>query len=663
MQHNYKLSTCLFLFICLSVTGFSQTVKSYAVMVKREGTSTPIKLVWDKDNSTNSYNVYRRTPGQLTWGSSIATKAASDTFYIDNVTSGTYEYYVQRNLTNGQRGHGYLLTTVGVADAVKANRMLLAIDANYVQPLSTELNQLVKDLVADGWFVDTIHVKRDAPVYAVKQRIAAWYNTYKNDLHKPQQLYLLGRIPVPYSGIIFPDGHTPDHKGAWPADVYYGVMNEQIWTDNVANFDSASQARNRNIPGDGKFDVDYIFPDSSSFEIGRVDLTNMPAFGESDTQLVRNYLNRAHDFKTVAFVPNRKAVVDENFGVMNGEAFASSGYRSFSTMIGVENIKDGDLLTSIKQSSHLLAYGCGGGSYTSASGIGNTSNFVSDSINAVYMMLFGSYFGDWDNNNNFLRAPLCSKPMSLATMWSGRPHWNLHSMSMGHTIGHCAKLAQNNIDGRMLTPVTLSGYFSSFFPSYVHVSLMGDPSLRLFYNAIPQNVNATSNADSTQFNLTWDAVPGAVGYQIFRSLSPMHGGDAIASSNTNSVSISNVFSGVNHMHVRALFVETSASGQYNQLSLGAAVNVTGGVNAVGLMELSTQKFDVEIYPNPSTNYFTIDGDIKNAQLQVFDITGKLVFEQQHINAHQAIQHNLQTGVYIIKLTQIGKVGYKKLVVE
>lgn len=253
--------------------------------------------------------------------------------------------------------------------------------------------------------------------------------------------------------------------------------------------------------------------------------------------------------------------------------------------------------------------------------------------------------------------------MSLATMWSGRPHWNLHPMSMGHTIGHCAKLAQNNVDGRLLTPVTLSGYFSSFFPSYVHVSLMGDPSLRLFYNAIPQNINATSNADSTQFNLTWDAVPGAVGYQIFRSLNPMHGGDVIVTSNTNSASISNIFPGTNYMHIKALFVENSASGQYHQLSLGAAVNVTGGVNAVGLMEQSTQKIDISIYPNPSTNYFTIGGDVNKAHLQVFDITGKLVFEQEIINAFQSVQHHLQTGVYIVKLTQIGKVGYKKLVVE
>jgi hypothetical protein len=192
---------------------------------------------------------------------------------------------------------------------------------------------------------------------------------------------------------------------------------------------------------------------------------------------------------------------------------------------------------------------------------------------------------------------------------------------------------------------------------------MGDPSLRLFYNAMPQNVKAIPNADSTTYNLTWDAVPGALGYQVFRSLNAMQGGNAIATSNTNSASISNIFQGVNYMHVRALFIETSASGQYNQLSLGTAVSVTGGVNAVGLMEQHAQKMDIEIYPNPSSRYFNIGGDVKNAQLQVFDVTGKMVLEQHHIYTSNAIQHNLQTGVYIIRLTQTGKVGYKKLVVE
>ncbi|MBP9187296.1 MAG: T9SS type A sorting domain-containing protein [Bacteroidia bacterium] len=663
MQQFYKKISALGLLIFLSATGFSQTVKSYGVMIKREGTTAPVKLVWDYDNTTTSYSIYRKTPGQLQWGSAIATNAPTDTFYTDNITTGNYEYYVQRNLINSKRGHGYIFTSANNAPLVKANRLMLAIDANYVMPLANEINQLIKDLAADGWFVDTIHVQRNTNVTLVKQRISNWFNTYKNDDHKPQQLYLLGRIPVPYSGVIFPDGHTPDHKGAWPADVYYGVMNEDIWTDNSANFDSATLVRNKNIPADGKFDVDFIFPDSSSLEIGRVDLTSMPLFGESDTVLTRNYLNRAHQFKTLGFVPNRKAVVDNNFGVMDGEAFASSGYRNFSTMIGNENIVDGDLLTSIKKESHLLAYGCGGGTYTSASGIGNSSNFVSDSINAVYMMLFGSYFGDWDNNNNFLRAPLCSKPMSLATMWSGRPHWNLHHMSLGYTIGHAAKLAQNNVDGRLLTPVSVSGYFSSFFPSYVHVALMGDPSLRLFYNPIPQNVVATPNPDSTSYNLSWNAVPGAVGYQVFRSLNPMYGGDAIYTTTNPSVTITNLFPGVNHIYVRAQFIETSASGAYNQLSLGEYIEINGGVNAVGLMEKSTTKIDLTVYPNPTKNWFSVAGEFLNANIQVFDITGKLVLENNSINSHQPITHQLQIGIYIVKVTQNNKTAFTKLVVN
>jgi hypothetical protein len=311
MQHNYKLYTCALLFICLSISGFSQTVKSYAVMVKREGISTPIKLVWDKDNTTNNYNIYRRTPGQLNWGASIATKAANDTFYVENLASGTYEYYVQRNLTNGQRGHGYIVTSALVADAVATNRMLLVVDANYVQPLAIEINQLIKDLVADGWFVDTLNVQRNTSVFALKQRITKWYNTYKNDTHKPQQLYLLGRIPVPYSGVIFPDGHTPDHKGAWPADVYYADMNG-TWNDVSVNDISASDQRHHNVPGDGKFD-ESVLPSDVELEVSRVDFYNLPTFSNTETMLMQNYLVKLHAYKTRQYIPRNIAVVEDNF--------------------------------------------------------------------------------------------------------------------------------------------------------------------------------------------------------------------------------------------------------------------------------------------------------------------------------------------------------------
>jgi hypothetical protein len=88
-------------------------------------------------------------------------------------------------------------------------------------------------------------------------------------------VFLLGRIRVPYSGDIYPDGH-PDHEGAWPADVYYADMNG-AWTDNAVNVTVANDERHRNVPEDGKFDQS-VLPTDVELQIGRVDFANMPAF-------------------------------------------------------------------------------------------------------------------------------------------------------------------------------------------------------------------------------------------------------------------------------------------------------------------------------------------------------------------------------------------------
>ena len=70
--------------------------------------------------------------------------------------------------------------------------------------------------------------------------------------NKNHSLFLLGHVPVPYSGNINPDGH-PDHQGAWPADGYYADM-DGTWTDISVNNTVATGTRNDNVPGDGKFD-------------------------------------------------------------------------------------------------------------------------------------------------------------------------------------------------------------------------------------------------------------------------------------------------------------------------------------------------------------------------------------------------------------------------
>ena len=46
-------------------------------------------------------------------------------------------------------------------------------------------------------------------------------------------------------------------------------------------------------------------------------------------------------------------------------------------------------------------------------------------------MFFGSYFGDWDSQNDFLRAALATTNYTLTSAWVGRPYWFFHHMALG----------------------------------------------------------------------------------------------------------------------------------------------------------------------------------------------------------------------------------------
>ena len=102
----------------------------------------------------------------------------------------------------------------------------------------------------------------------------------------------------------------------------------------------------------------------------------------------------------------------------------------FRPCFGAENIDDLDYFTSMRSNSFLWSYGCGSGTHMSSAGIGTTADFANDSLLTVFTMLFGSQFGDWDNDNNFLKAPLASG-LTLSNVWAGNPPWQFHQMADG----------------------------------------------------------------------------------------------------------------------------------------------------------------------------------------------------------------------------------------
>ncbi|MBK6902589.1 MAG: T9SS type A sorting domain-containing protein [Saprospirales bacterium] len=544
------------LFTSLSLQAQAPAVK-HSVMLSAVVQESParITLQWLNDDvNATGYNVNRRTPGSGAWGSPLATLPAGTTIYEDNdVMVGTsYEYRVTK-IAAAYTGYGYLTAGIKIPETEQRGVVLLVIDSSKVDVLATEIDRLEADLEGDGWIVKRIEASPDASPVAVKAQILAKYNEAPSLSHS---IFLLGHVPVPYSGEINPDGH-PDHLGAWPADGYYADV-DGVWTDLTVNNTVANDARNDNVPGDGKFDQS-LFPSPLEMESGRVDFAKLPAFALSETELLRRYLNKNHAFRHGEIETVRRGLIEDNFGSFE-EGFSQSGRRSFSAFFGADSVFLLDFQSTLQSKSYLWSYGCGGGSYTSCGGITNTSNYTTDSLRTVFTMLFGSYFGDWDSNNNLMRASLASG-QTLSNAWAGRPNWVFHHMGLGSTLGYCAQLTQFNP----------SNYYSPGYGNrFVHIALMGDPTLRMHIVVPPANFTAVE--DNGHALLTWDPSPDATqGYHLYRKT---EGEESYQRLNDSPISGTSYVDSCLHFNttyeymVRARNLESSASGSYFNLSQG-----------------------------------------------------------------------------------------------
>ena len=192
----------------------------------------------------------------------------------------------------------------------------------------------------DGWITHLEIISNSSSPPQVKQIIAQHFLGIQGE----KVVFLVGDIPVPYSGQIYPDGH-PDHEGAWPADPYYADL-DGIWTDATVSSTQATSNRNHNLPGDGKFDQS-IFVDIE-LQVGRASFDNLSGFADGPVELTRKYLDKSHRYKRKKFKTVARSVVDDNFGAFNGEAFASVAYKNFSTFHGIDSVKDADYVPSLR---------------------------------------------------------------------------------------------------------------------------------------------------------------------------------------------------------------------------------------------------------------------------------------------------------------------------
>ena len=261
-------------------------------------------------------------------------------------------------------------------------------------------------------------------------------------------------------------------------------------------------------------------------------------------------------------------------------------------------------------------------------------------------MVFGSYFGDWDSQNNFLRAPLASG--ALTSAWAGRPYWHFHPMSLGEPIGFSARLSQNNS----------SVYSGNSSTRFVHIALMGDPSLRQHIIAPPSNLTG-ANVSTNFVELQWSPSPDSVlGYYVFKLDTAAGIYNRISPSIVNDTNFAdaNITTAINHYMVRAIRLEASVTGTYYNMSQGIFDTTIVIINSV---ERLRPENNIAVYPNPAYDKCVVVSSGIIHTIKIYDATLRLI-SSSSVSAKEYVLdlRGFHTGIYTLRIDET----YKKLVV-
>ncbi len=287
-----------------------------------------------------------------------------------------------------------------------------------------------------------------------------------------------------------------------------------------------------------------------------------------------------------------------------GYPLAASAHRASAALVGLAatrrfsafttpNIYGTTYYAETNGQSYLFGGHFAGGSYT-GSGAGSTAELAGSVESGVaFNVALGSYFGDWDSQDNFLRAQI-ARGAGLMSVWSGLPSWWLHPLGLGETTGACMRISVGNGAG-LYAPRT-DGWEPAVGRG--HLALMGDPALRLRYVGVPSGFTARASGPSATFSWTAPA-DGADGYYLYEldpdtdelvRLVP----ERITATSYSSATLALV-AGRTYA-VRAARLEDGASGTYWNLGLAAlataATSTSPGSDAgVGVADAGVSRTD------------------------------------------------------------------------
>lgn len=669
MKNKFNLCLLSLLAAICSHKTKAQTPQDLAIQVVAniDRAARKIQLNWSMFAHSAPVVIYKKKKEDLSW-TTVANLPSNTTTYTYSLQNGEQdlEFRINHDFRNGSNQitnycNGYIHAALDLDEIHYRGKMLLVLTKLINDSLKTEVGLAMREMSADGWQVDSLILTPAASVKSVKASIVKWY---QKDPINAKSVFLLGNVPVPYSGLMTgsssqgpADGHTPDHEGAWVADAFYADI-DGPYLDQGENT-NANRAENKNVAGDGKYD-EIELSSTAELQVARVDLSNLPVFGKSEVNLTRQYLQKLSSYKNAVWNIPRKALVDDRLGALGIEYPARAAYMANAPVFGPANISTGQYFTTLKSTPVLMANEFSTGGYQTYIGVGTSSDYK-DSIKSVFNSAFGSYFGDWDNSNNILRACLGSPGYTLTNCWNARPIFLFHHMGLGETVGFATKMTMNNnAESGFLEP-----YPMLFMSGRMHISTLGDPTLRYFMMKPVTNLTVVNDASNKVATLNWQPSPepGVIGYNIYRS--PVWNGkfELIKSRNLGvTFADGKPLGGQNIYMVRAVKLDSSASGTFYNQSIG---KFAVAQNLIGLSINKPHQLQFKLYPNPAHECIYIQcNKEERTHYTLTNIEGKEILSGFfHAHFNQIRTQNLTNGIYFLNLiNQKGETGAEKIVI-
>jgi hypothetical protein len=513
--------------------------------------------------------------------SSTPVSAYTDTTVVAGVV---YEYQARMSNSNYlyDDAFGYVATGIHVPPQHSRGRLVLIVDETLAPALATDLEAYRQALVGDGWTVSRLDAPRHvaypntnaAPV--LRNRIKALYNSDPSNF---KGVVIIGKVQVPYSGDTAPDGHA-EHTGAWPADAYYGEMNEDAsWTDASVNNTNATfdGGRNRNIPGDGKFDPTTV--QNVELFVGRIDASNLGAHatnGLSEANLIRRYIRKNIWYRSNQMQTARRAFVSDAFLTYTEYYSGWTGYKGIPPLYKRADVTIGAspyatvreaLLNGDYEWSYVASAGDAGGMGPNSL---DSAVPVYRTVKNQFYAPFGSYFGDWDHSNNgFLKSLIASERYGLAAIWGNRSASVFSRMAMNQSLGD--SLQRTTWDRARNYPSPRL-YDVTYFPSDVgrlQIAILGDPTLRLYRVGPPRDVAVDRSGPSHE--ISWQpSAESVAGYHVYRAPSLEEAFTRLNATILTGASYAATGGGTGDVYmVRAEAAITATQGSFSELSQGA----------------------------------------------------------------------------------------------